>query len=78
MRTPGQRILRDWDHAIKHLRRTALNSPQRSFWSWVCNAYQANATGTGVVNHGYYEGLQELTNELIDSLKLSIVIDDEE
>ena len=37
--TQGQRILRDWDHAIKHRRRTALNSPERSFWVWLCNAY---------------------------------------
>lgn len=38
-------------------------------------SYQANATGTGIVNHGYYEGLEELTHDHIDRLEISLVIE---
>jgi hypothetical protein len=41
-------------------------------------SYQANATGTGIVNHGHYEGLTELTNEIIETLKISILIEGED
>ena len=38
-------------------------------------SYQANFTGTGIVNHGYYEGLTEITNEIIASFKISVVVE---
>ena len=42
-------------------------------------SYQANSGGgSGIVNHGYYEGMQELTTELLASLRISIVVESDD
>lgn len=42
-------------------------------------SYQANSGGgTGVVDHGIYEGLEELTHALLSRLKISIVVESDD
>ena len=41
-------------------------------------SYQANSCWTGIVYHGPHEGLTELTNELVESLEISIVVESED
>lgn len=42
-------------------------------------SYQANSgDGTGVVEHGYHEGLEELTPALLSRLKISIVVESDD
>lgn len=46
--------------------------------STTTTATNRNRPETGVVNHGYYEGLEELTPALLSSLKISIVVESDD